>query len=94
MHGLDLLDEIKRRYPELPVLMVTAYRDDEGRRRAKELGVAEFLTEPVKFALLKVRRRQLPSALTEKRPARSNGRLPLEPIDRGLREERSEKVKG
>jgi CheY-like chemotaxis protein len=43
-------------------MMVTAYGDDERRRRAKELGVVEFLTKPVDFALLKVRRRQLPSA--------------------------------
>jgi DNA-binding NtrC family response regulator len=28
MDGLDLLGEIKRRYPELPVVMVTAYGDD------------------------------------------------------------------
>ena len=62
MDGLDLLGEVKRRYPELPVMMVTAYGDDERRRRAKELGVAECLTKPVDFALLKVRLRQLPSA--------------------------------
>ena len=62
MDGLDLLGEIKRRYPEMPVMMVTAYGDDERRRRAKELGVAEFLTKPVDFGLLKVRLRQLPSA--------------------------------
>jgi hypothetical protein len=33
------------------------------------LGAAEFLTKPVDFALLKVRLRQLPSALTEERIA-------------------------
>jgi CheY-like chemotaxis protein len=27
MDGLDLLNEIKRRYPELPVMMVTAPRN-------------------------------------------------------------------
>src|SRR5262247_2252757 len=43
MDGLDLLGEIKRRYPELPVMMVTAHGDDERRRRAEELGAAEFL---------------------------------------------------
>ena len=36
MDGLDLLGEIKRRYPELPVMMVTAYGDDERRRRAAD----------------------------------------------------------
>ena len=32
MNGLDVLGETKRRYPELPVMTVTAYRDDERRR--------------------------------------------------------------
>jgi CheY-like chemotaxis protein len=62
MDGLDLLGEIKRRYPELPVMMVTAYGDDERRRRAEELGAAEFLSKPVDFDLLRVRLRQLPNA--------------------------------
>ena len=63
MDGLDLLGEIKRRYPGLPVMMVTAYGDDERRRRATELGAAEFLTKPVDFDLLRVRLRQLPNAV-------------------------------
>jgi len=62
MDGLDLLGEIKRRHPELAVMMVTAYGDDERRRRAAELGAAEFLTKPVDFDLLRVRLRQLPNA--------------------------------
>jgi CheY-like chemotaxis protein len=49
MDGLDLLGEVKRRYPEPPVMMVTAYGDDERRRRAEELGAAGFLTKPVDF---------------------------------------------
>ena len=62
MDGLDLLGEVKRRYPELPVMMVTAYGDDERRRRAKELGAAEFLSKPIDFELLKEQLRQLPDA--------------------------------
>ena len=38
MDGLALLREIKVRRPDLPVMMVTAYGDDERRRRADELG--------------------------------------------------------
>jgi len=63
MGGLDLLGGVKRRYPELPVMMVTAYGDDERRRRAKELGAAEFLSKPIDFDLLRVRLRQLPNAV-------------------------------
>jgi CheY-like chemotaxis protein len=62
MDGLALLREIKQRWPELPVMMVTAYGDDARRRRADEYGAAEFLTKPVDFELLKTRLRRLPSA--------------------------------
>ena len=61
MDGLTLLREIKTRWPELPVMMVTAYGDDERRRRADEYGAAEFITKPVDFDLLKQQLRQLAS---------------------------------
>ena len=61
MDGLQLLGEIKQRFPDLPVMMVTAYGDDERRRRASELGAAEFITKPVDFDYLKEQLRQLPS---------------------------------
>ncbi len=61
MDGLALLREIKNRRPDLPVMMVTAYGDDERRRRASEYGAAEFLTKPVDFDLLKAQLRQLSS---------------------------------
>jgi CheY-like chemotaxis protein len=62
MDGLSLLREIKRSRPDLPVMMVTAYGDDERRRRASEYGAAEFITKPVDFDLLKRQLQQLPAA--------------------------------
>jgi len=62
MDGLALLREIKRGWPDIPVMMVTAYGDEERRRQALELGAAEFITKPVDFAQLKDRLRQLPTA--------------------------------
>jgi DNA-binding NtrC family response regulator len=53
MDGLGLLQEVKRRHAELPVIMVTAYGDDERRRAATEYGAADFVTKPVDFDLLK-----------------------------------------
>ncbi len=53
MDGLELLEEIRRVRPELPVLMVTAYGDDDRKRRADELGAAAFLAKPVDFEQLK-----------------------------------------
>jgi len=62
MDGLQLLSEIKLRRPDLPVMMVTAYGDDERRRRATQHGAAEFITKPVDFEHLKAQLRQLPAA--------------------------------
>src|SRR5689334_21883460 len=39
MDGLTLLREVKARRPDLPVMMVTAYGDDERRRLAKAASV-------------------------------------------------------
>ena len=62
MDGLELLRQVKVQRPELPVMMVTAYGDDERRRRATEYGAFEFVTKPVDFDLLKEQLRHLPSA--------------------------------
>ena len=44
-------------------MMVTAYGDDERRRRAAEYGAAEFVTKPVDFEVLKTRLQLLPASL-------------------------------
>ena len=62
MDGLTLLGEVRKRFPDLPVMMITAYGDDERRRRADDLGAADFLTKPVDFEQLKAQLRQLPTA--------------------------------
>ena len=62
MDGLQLLGKIKQRRPDLPVMMVTAYGDDERRRRANELGAFEFITKPVDFDQLKAQLRNLSTA--------------------------------
>jgi CheY-like chemotaxis protein len=60
MDGFELLDVIKERRPDLPVMMVTAYGDDDRRRRAAQLGAMGFLTKPVDFDLLKAHLQLLP----------------------------------
>jgi CheY-like chemotaxis protein len=62
MDGLELLGEIKQRRPDLPVMMVTAYGDEERRHRARQLGACEFITKPVDFDELKAQLRRLPAA--------------------------------
>jgi CheY-like chemotaxis protein len=62
MDGLSLLREIKTRRPDLPVMMVTAYGDEERRRQATEAGALQFLSKPVDFDFLKEELRRLPAA--------------------------------
>ena len=64
MDGLTLLGAIKRQWPELRVMMVTAYGDDDRRRVAAERGAADFLAKPVDFQALKQRLEQMPRADT------------------------------
>ena len=61
MDGLSLLQTVKQRFANLPVIMVTAYGDDERRRKASEFGATEFVTKPVDFNLLRQHLQQLPS---------------------------------
>jgi CheY-like chemotaxis protein len=61
MDGLQLLRHVKEQRPDMPVMIVTAYGDDERRRKASELGAAKFLTKPVDFDQLKAQLRQLSS---------------------------------
>jgi DNA-binding response OmpR family regulator len=55
MDGLQLLREVKRLWPRLEVIMITAYNDDERRRVANEFGAADFLNKPIDFDHLKRR---------------------------------------
>ena len=59
MDGLGLLRKVKGRRADLPVIMVTAYGDEERRRKAAEFGASEFVTKPVDFNLLKQQLQQL-----------------------------------
>ena len=62
MDGLQLLRHVKEQRPDMPVMMVTAYGDDERRRRARDLGAFEFLAKPVILIALKAQLRRLSAA--------------------------------
>jgi len=55
MSGHDLMAEVKRRWPDLPAFMVTAFVGDDNRRQAADAGADEFITKPVDFDDLKSR---------------------------------------
>jgi CheY-like chemotaxis protein len=52
MDGLELLAEIKQQFPDLPVMMVTAYGDNEPRRRASELGAVLIAAVSIRLLAL------------------------------------------
>ena len=53
MDGLQLLERVKGRWPDLPVLMITAYGDRGTERDAVSRGAAGLLTKPLDFPRLK-----------------------------------------
>jgi CheY-like chemotaxis protein len=55
MTGLELLSIIRKEFPTLKVMMVTAYGDQSNYDKARELGANDFVTKPVDFADLKAR---------------------------------------
>jgi CheY-like chemotaxis protein len=53
MSGLDMLPRARQARPDVPVIMITAYGDDETRRRAAEAGAAGLFTKPIDFPELR-----------------------------------------
>ena len=53
MSGLDLLPRIKVERPDIPVIMVTAYGDENTRKVALDRGADGFVTKPIDFTLLR-----------------------------------------
>ncbi len=53
MSGLEMLAEVKAARPNVPVIMITAYGDDDTKMKAAKLGAAGLLTKPIDFSLLR-----------------------------------------
>ena len=53
MSGLEMLAAVKTARPNVPVIMITAYGDDETKKTATKLGAAGLLTKPIDFSLLR-----------------------------------------
>ena len=53
MSGLEVLQSIKERSKDTPVIMITAYGDPETKRKAMEGGATGLLTKPIDFTLLR-----------------------------------------
>jgi len=53
MTGLELLDKVKQRYPDIKVSMISAYGDQQNYEKAIQSGAKEFFTKPIDFDSLK-----------------------------------------
>jgi CheY-like chemotaxis protein len=53
MTGLELLPKAKALRPDVPVIMITAYGDNQTKRKVLEGGAEALLTKPIDFAALR-----------------------------------------
>ena len=53
MSGMELLEEVRKTWPDVGVFMITAYGDQATESRAKALGASSFFSKPVDFIRLK-----------------------------------------
>jgi YesN/AraC family two-component response regulator len=53
MSGLELLDEVKQKFPSIHVSMISAYGDSDYQKKAMDSGAKEFFTKPIDFSSLK-----------------------------------------
>ena len=56
--GLTVIEDLRERAPATPVLLMTAFGDDQVRRRAQKLGAA-FIDKPFKMSELRAAARRL-----------------------------------
>ncbi|GAB4180196.1 MAG: sporulation initiation phosphotransferase Spo0F [Calditrichia bacterium] len=46
MDGFELIKKLKQYKPDIPVIVITAYGDEEKEQRSKKLGVVEYIEKP------------------------------------------------
>lgn len=53
--GLDFLQELKRNYPDIPVILLTANDTDMDIVKGLELGADDYITKPFSLSVLRAR---------------------------------------
>jgi DNA-binding response OmpR family regulator len=53
MSGLEMLPKAKAAQPDVPVIMITAYGDDNTKKKVLEGGAEGLLTKPIDFVALR-----------------------------------------
>jgi len=50
--GFELLDEVKRKYPQLPVIMISSYANPKMEKQAEKNGASGFTGKPFRIETL------------------------------------------
>jgi DNA-binding NtrC family response regulator len=50
--GFDLLDEVKKKYPQLPVIMISSYANPKMEKQAEKNGASGFTGKPFRIETL------------------------------------------
>ena len=53
MSGLEMLEKVKKQFPQIQVSMISAYGDEDNYEKAINSGAKEFFTKPIDFNSLK-----------------------------------------
>ena len=53
MTGLELLEKVKEKFPNIKISMISAYGDKDNYEKAIGSGAKEFFTKPIDFDSLK-----------------------------------------
>lgn len=59
MDGMELIRHIRRDYPELRVILITAFGTPETEKQARKIGANDYLAKPFDFEELEERVRRL-----------------------------------
>lgn len=52
MDGLECLERVKKKFPEINVIMITALKDEARIARAKKVGACNYIVKPFSLAYL------------------------------------------
>ncbi len=52
MDGIQCLEEIKKKFPQMHVIMITALKDETRMAKAKKLGACDYIVKPFSLSYL------------------------------------------
>lgn len=64
MDGLELIENLKKHYPQIKAVLISAYRDFEYAKKAIEYDVCYYITKPIKQSDLSAAAKKLYAALS------------------------------